>query len=93
MICFDIKTELKYLDNCMVNLRNKEFSEVILLCTDEKITFTCDKEKHEELVYLGQKSVYGEDLLITIYAEHLTWVDKKGLNILPLMNISRWVIK
>ena len=92
-IVFNVLAPLDYLDTPLVNLRNKKFNKVVLVCFDEVIIFTCDEDIHADNLYLCKSSVYGEDICIEVHKEHLQWIDHGKLNILPFSSINKWVIE
>lgn len=92
-IHFDLKAPINDVDTPLLNLRNKKFSDVVLLCFDEVINFTTNAKKHKENRELGKKSIYGDSICIEIHREHLQWIDHGKLNILPFSSINRWVIE
>ena len=92
-IVFDVLAPLEFLDTPLVNLRNKKFSKVVLLCIDETIIFTTNEKEHKTNIELCKKSICGDKICIEIHREHIQWIDHGKLNILPFASINRWVIE
>lgn len=93
-IRFEVRASLETIDTPLINLRNKKFDKVALLCFDDEILrFTCNEQDYIDCKDLCRHCVYGEDIIIEIHSEHLTWIDRGKLNILPYSSILRWVIE
>jgi hypothetical protein len=92
-IKFDILSQIGNMDNPIANLKNKEFSKLVLYCKNETLIFTCDEEQHGDNLYLLKKSIYAENICIEIHYQHMQWCVNGKLNILPLKEISRWVLE
>lgn len=93
-IRFEVRASLETIDTPLINLRGKTFEKVVLLCFDDEVLrFTCKEQDYKDCKDLGTHCVYGEDIIIEIHSEHLTWIDRGKLNILPYSSILRWVIE